>query len=213
MDDLKAVLERALDHVPTPEQDANPQDDLRRGRGLLLRRRALRAGAVLGAAAVAIAVIPLMAKSPAPGAHPAGRADANADGTVRLVAYNGAQPPGYEVKEIPAGWVIQGSNSFALVIAPANDPDKNPDSFLGKIMVGWQSTLGSSAFGKPVKVNGRPGYYQADAGAHTQMLVFEDAHGRWLDVQSPAGLRWSLDQLLRFGGGVTVLPGAKKSKG
>jgi len=135
---------------------------------------------------------------------------------VGLVAYPGPQPPGYTVKEIPKGWVIQGSSSFVLTIAPANDPDKNPDSFLGKLMIGWQADYTASpSDGTPVTVAGRPGYYdeQNADGVPTQSLAWKDAQGRWLVVQAPASLGWNETELAAFGAGVTVLPGAQPSEG
>jgi hypothetical protein len=214
MGDLKEVLARAIADLPPLEQDADPAQDLRRGHDMLRRRRAKRAGAALtGAAVVAIALIPVFARSAAPVSPIAVQHHAphHAGSGVRLVAYTGAQPPGYTVKEIPAGWVIQGSNPYVLVIAPANDPDKEWDSFLGKIEISSQQ--GATAGGQLVKVAGQPGYYQANSGDNTQMLVFRNPNGIWLETQAPAVLHWSMDQLIRFDAGITVLPGAKPSEG
>jgi hypothetical protein len=42
--------------------------------------------------------------------------------SIALVAFTGEQPPGYQGAEVPSGWVVQGGNRFALVIAPKGDP-------------------------------------------------------------------------------------------
>src|SRR4029077_14105292 len=58
---------------------------------------------------------------------------------IKLVAWVGTQPPGYQVSWMPKGWVVQGSTPFALVMAPPNDKDKSPDSYSGKLVVMLQS--------------------------------------------------------------------------
>jgi hypothetical protein len=65
-------------------------------------------------------------------AHRAGSGQTH---TVALVAWEGTQPPGYRVIEMPKGWVVQGSNPYRLTIAPAHDPSTNPDDFIGKLVV------------------------------------------------------------------------------
>ena len=149
MYDVKDILAAALDRGPGPGQPVNPAGDLARGRRLL-RRRWLTglAGAAGVAAGITAVVLTLGPAGPAathpgpaagqhtrhhevpaaPGHHPAKRA-------IKLVSYQGYQAPGYQVSEVPRGWVVQGSNAFALTVAPADDPDKSVDSFVGKIAV------------------------------------------------------------------------------
>jgi hypothetical protein len=214
MHDVRDVLERALDGLPPAGAPADPEPDLIRGRNLLRRRRSLRAGGaavVCAAAAIAIAV-PVMTHGPA-ASHPVAISKPRhaTQVSVGLVAYPGPQPPGYTVKEIPAGWVIQGSGSFVLTIAPANDTNTNPDSFLGKLIVTWSATAATSADGTPVTVVGRPGYYSDADG--TQALEWKDTEGRWLAVQAPTSLGWNETGLAAFAAVVTVLPGAQPSVG
>jgi hypothetical protein len=59
---------------------------------------------------------------------------------IALVAYTGQQPAGYQVAEMPAGWVVQGGNAYALTIAPRSDTNSDPSVFVGKIVVMLQST-------------------------------------------------------------------------
>src|SRR5689334_17561295 len=154
MTDLKEMLGLALDDAPAAAHAGAPpgvDGDLARGQRLLRRRtrgRILGASAAVAAVAVAVAVPALTsgpnakpavaASQPAPaGASPSAPADAShpAATGIRLVAYTGTQPPGYVVKVIPDNWVIQGSTPLALTIAPANAANKDPDYFLGKLVV------------------------------------------------------------------------------
>lgn len=212
---MKDVLEKALDQLPPTGATADPEPDLARGRSLLRRRRTLRAAGITAAcAAVAIAVVPVVVHGPAARPPAAGHAVVTPK-TVRLVAYPGPQPPGYTVKEIPAGWVIQGSDSYLLTIAPANDRDKNAASFLGKLVVTSQATPATSADGKSVTVAGRPGYYseQNADGVLTQALIWNDRKGVWATVEAPASLGWNESALAKFAAGVTVTSTAQPSVG
>jgi hypothetical protein len=124
------------------------------------------------------------------------------------------------VKEIPAGWVIQGSNAYALTIAPAHFADKNPDSFLGKLVVmqGEFSPADAASEGwVPTTVGGRKAYFNhgqpSGDGTVTAGLVVLQAPGRWLTVQAPASLGWTEAQFKEFGLGVTILATAKAGQG
>jgi hypothetical protein len=133
--------------------------------------------------------------APATGAH------------IQLVDYTGAQLPGFKVTEIPQGWHLSTSNSVALLITPDDgSAGNNPDVFAGKLAVLVQSDdqhgLGP---GTPETVNGRPARYQPDAGGGTAMLTFTTADGHGVNVQVPASLRWSPEQVTAFAAGVTVV--------
>lgn len=238
MTDLKDLFEIALADTDTDvtsgahaHAHADPSADLARGKLLLARRtrrRVFGAAAVTAAAAlVAVGVVSTAAGSPAATTtlpaptqlnHPSGAATGHTTGAIRLVAYTGTQPPGYTVTVIPAGWVIQGSNSFALVIAPQNAPNKDPDSFDGKLVVTEEDfdPQGSSALGwSPVSVAGHAAaYYAAQInGSDTAGLVIEEAQGEWLLVQAPTSLAWTEQQMIQFGLGVTILPTSQEGKG
>jgi hypothetical protein len=173
MNDVKDMLAAALDRGPGPGQPVNPAGDLARGRRLLRRCRLTGlAGAAGVAAGITAVVLTLGPAGPAPthpgpaagqhtrhhevpaapGHHPAKRA-------IKLVSYQGYQAPGYQVSEVPRGWVVQGSNAFALTVAPADDPDKSVDSFVGKIAVMLKSR------DEPAP-NGRPSRFPRPAGGH-----------------------------------------------
>jgi hypothetical protein len=238
MNDLKDLFELALTDDagagshgrtasnPASDLSSDPVADIERGRKLLARRthRRMLGGAVVTAVAVAaasFAVLPGGASGPARtqvGAGSAPTTKAAQQATVKLVAYTGAQPPGYTVTVIPAGWVIQGSNPYALVIAPANAPNKDPDVFIGKLVVsqGLFQPAGSSANGwAPVHMPGHTAYYsvQNGGGTMTAGLQIEKTANDWLSIQAPTSLGWTKQQMIQFGQGVTVLGTAQESKG
>lgn len=245
MNDLKDLLERALadGHGPR-DAHADAAGDLARGKRMLRGRTRHRVLASSAAAVVAAAIaVPVAlhgspaqgtaggttAKSTGPAiARPATTAPATtapASGTasapaqVKLVAYTGAQPRGYLVKQIPAGWVIQGSDNYNLVIAPAGDRDKNPDSFLGKLLVTQEEfdPAGAASQGwVATTAGGHPAYYNdgtSDGMAQTAGLVIRQASGQWLLVQAPVSLRWSQRAITQFALSVTITGTATPGKG
>ncbi|HEU5418945.1 MAG TPA: hypothetical protein VFV41_14740 [Streptosporangiaceae bacterium] len=227
MNDLKDLLELALSdgHGPDPAQRPDPAADLARGRRLLRRRHLRLAGATAGTAAVvAAAVVPVAVSSPGhrpaqaghvvrPGGSAAPTTPASAAGTaIALVAYEGRQPPGYRVSEVPRGWVIQGGNAYVLTLAPKGDTDTSIDSFVGKLVVMLQSRDASApTTGIRQPVAGRPGRF--DVQGKTQMLTYKDAAGTWVVIQAPTSLGWDSTRLARFAAGVQVLGNAQQSRG
>ena len=157
--------------------------------------------------------------STASGAKPAASVSASGHSTaksgtttIKLVDYNGAQPPGYTVKVIPDNWVIQGSNPYALTIAPANAANKNPNFFLGKLVI-MEETFDTSQAGglQKVDVAGHTAYYGVSDGIAS--LIMQESANNWLDIQAPTSLGWTEQQEAQFGTGVTILPTAQQGKG
>jgi hypothetical protein len=223
-DDLKHLLSLALE--PGHARPVDPAADIARGRRLLLRRRAVRAGGVAASAAVCagLASYALAGGGPGTGTPPvtAGRDRPAATGpsagssaelpSIALVAYNGDQVPGYRVAEVPRGWEVQGGNAFALTIAPEGAADRNPDSFAGKLVVMLQSRdAGVPDTGTSQPVEGRPG--RLDVQGDTQMLTYQRADGRWVVIQAPTSLGWDGDRIARFATGVEVLGNAEAGRG
>lgn len=224
--DVKGLLNMAVgDDAP----DVDPGEDLARGRRLLRRRRLAGAAGVAAAMAVG-ALVPLALQSGgAPASHPAAarihhaRVSAppkssapSVRGHVALVAWTGAQPPGYKVSWMPNRWVVQGSTPFALTIAPPGDKDKEPSSFLGKLVVMLQSaSVTSPPAGQSQPVNGGRGVFEpaSQAGGDTEILTFQIHNGQWVQVQAPMALGWDAAQLAKFAGGVTVLSTAQQGLG
>lgn len=229
MNDVKDMLAAALDRGPDPGRPVNPAGDLDRGRRLLRRRRlaglAVAAGGTAVAAGIVTAVLTLgpaapAAPHPAPvaGQHtrhqqaPAAPARHKARQAIKLVSYEGYQAPGYQVSEVPRGWVVQGSNAFALTVAPRDDPDKFVDSFTGKIAVMLKSQDEPAPKGQPnLQVAGHPGFLSRQGD--TWILLYQDPSGQWVDIQFPAKLGWDAPQFAQFAAGVKVLATAQAGRG
>ena len=230
MNDMKDLLELALSDIPRTGPPARPAEDLARGRRLLRRRRQRMAGlAGLTAAVLAGIGVPLSLSGSAPAAsHPvaaasspaAGRPETSAAPTpatqaqaIKLVAWVGTQPPGYQVDWMPKGWVVQGSDPYSLTMAPPGAKDKDPHVFIGKLVVMLQSRDASAppASWADQPVNGRPGKF--DVQGDTQILTFKVASGQWVVIQAPVSLGWDSAELAKFGGGVTVLAAAQQGRG
>lgn len=234
MTDLKDLLEMSLTDRPGLGRDdrVDPMGDLARGRQLLRRRRrvvlsAATAGAAgvavvglvvasalpSGAAHPAVAARPHATAHPSAAAHPSGHPLTTAPVSVALVVYNGQQAPGYQVAKVPKGWVIQGGNPYVLTIAPADDPDKSVDGFVGKLVVMLQSRDASdpSGPGRPQQVAGRPGHF--DVQGDTQILTYQDAKGHRIVIQAPVSLGWDSGTLADFAAGAQVLHNAQPGRG
>ena len=232
MNDLKDLLELALSDVPGRAARVDPAADLARGRRLLRRRRQQQAGLAGVTAAVLCGVlVPLALQGSAPSHHPAPAAVASSrpqpaqsqpgqttaptqqPQQIKLVAWVGTQPPGYQVAWMPKGWVVQGSTPYALVMAPPNDKDKSPDSFIGKLVVMLQSRDATAppADWANQPVNGREGKF--DVQGDTQILTFKNASGQWVVIQAPMSLGWDSAELAKFAGGVQVLAAAQQGRG
>lgn len=226
MTELKNLLERALTGGPAAGLPVDPAADLDRGRDRLRRRRHTVVTGV-AAAVVAAAVVPvaLTAGAPArpPQAVPAPAASRSVTGTeaasggpdralaIELVAYSGAQVPGYRVAEVPQGWRIQGGDAYVLTIAPEGTEDRHYASFVGKLVVMLGSSTEVPSTGTSQPVDGRPGRFEVQE--ETQVLTYQDADGRWLIIQAPTSLGWDGRRLARFAGGVEVLGNAKAANG
>lgn len=232
MNDLKDLLELALSDVPGRDARVDPAADLARGRRLLRRRRQRLAGLVgLTAAVLCGVLVPLALQGSAPGQHTAPAAVASSRPQpshsqsgqtvapvpsahqIKLVAWVGTQPPGYQVAWMPKGWVVQGSTPYALVMAPPNDKDKSPDSYIGKLVVMLQSRDATAppASWANQPVNGREGKF--DVQGDTQILTFKNASGQWVVIQAPVSLGWDSAELAKFAGGVRVLAAAQQGRG
>ena len=231
MNDLKDLLELALSDVPGRDARVDPAADLARGRRRLRRRRQRLAGLAGVTAAVLCGVlVPLALQGSAPRYYfPPAAASSHAQPSrtqpgqtvapakqshqIKLVAWVGTQPPGYQVSWMPKGWVVQGSTPFALVMAPPNDKDKSPDSYIGKLVVMLQSRDATAppADWADQPVDGRPGKF--DVQGDTQILTFKIASGQWVVVQAPVSLGWNSAELAKFGGGVQVLAAAQQGRG
>jgi hypothetical protein len=198
MPDVQDML-RTLPHAVTPGPAGADvaAADVARGHRALSRQRRRRLAGLGGAVAVVAAVAVTVTSQPAqPGRSApsaAGSSTATAQTTeIQLAAYTGAQPVGFIVSTVPAGWRIYSSNDYSFVVAPPGagtappshipagaqaqaqaDPHGKPASpvststnFVGKIAVMLQgdSRLPSGSQPTPVTIHGKPGQLGFAAG-------------------------------------------------
>lgn len=226
MTDLRSALARVAGPVPAGVDPGTVDADLARGRRALRRRRtAAGAGAlvlVTAAAGVVRTAGPsgspdrLAASPSAPAAvvttPPVETTPAQVARAVRLVAFTGAQPSGYEVAYLPAGWEVQGADPFAMVIAPTGFADQHPHSFSGKLVVMLRSSSDAGVpAGKPIRVGKGTGWLNEQEP--TSVLTYRDTRGHWVQVQVPPSLGWTDAEIGRFGAGVVVTGSAQAGVG
>ncbi|WGX97951.1 hypothetical protein [Nocardioides sp. L-11A] len=199
--------------------DETVRRDLARGRGAS-RRRALRvatAGLTLAAVAgvgVAVAVNADRTPASAPSiAAPGAETGAGTGVTtgVELVAYTGAQQPGFVVAKVPAGFVLEGATAYNLNVARAAD-HSGLDVFEDKLVVMLESSsVTGEPEGAPVAVGGHDGWLRtSEDGA--QILTYDDGEHRVV-VQAWETLGLSDQQVVEFAEGVTVTAEAQAGVG
>jgi hypothetical protein len=196
--------------------------DLARGRAALHRRR-LRTGGALSVAALAIggtagylAVSGQPATPPAAQIHGPASAPAPAPGKIRLASYGGQQPHGFNVASVPQGFHLQTQASSAglFVLAPPS-ADKQPDSFVGKLVVTAEAASGLGNWkadgNRWVTVHGERA--RIGNGGDATQLWFGVAHGIVVDVQAWNNIGLTPQQLVDFADGVTTTPALQLSHG
>jgi len=192
--------------------------DVTRGRRALRRRRLFRSAGASAFAVAALAAAVTYGANSGHGSPPVTTAtgtSAPAAVATKLVAYQGAQPKGFTIDKVPAGWEMQGVNQAVLTIAPKGLADKNPDSFVGKIAIMLQSADDhSTPTGTSIQVGDKPGVINTpeDPG-NTKNLWVKEPTGVWLQVQIWDASGWSNAAIVEFGAGIHVLPGAVQGRG
>ncbi len=205
MDDITTRLADLHDGTPPAASDAVVTADVRRGRRALGRRR-VRIG-VAASAATLVAAGALTAGL----THNSTASHASVDSrSIQLVDYTGTQPHGFDVTQVPDGWVLKDSTPNYLDIAePADNTDGSV--FVNKLVVMLESVDETGApQGAPVTVNGHPGAIADSDG--TKTLRYSDGTHR-VEIQAWSNLRWSNDQLVAFAEGVTVTSAAVPGRG
>ena len=241
MMDLRDHLDQIAGSTPPPTAE-QAGADVARGRRALRRRRAgqTAAGSAFGVAALVAAFSIATAGT---GAAPHGPATAGSRPVVAaaLVAYQGAQPKGFTIDKVPAGWFIQNDDNYSLLLAPQKaqspgpdvDPSRDPlfdrDSFVGKIAIMLESKdqRGPSRDGTKVQVGDREGRLlkslrgvtpdgpapTAPGGDTGWELWVQQPSGASLIVQFWQGLGLTQDQMVELGAGVHVHADAEQGVG
>ncbi len=223
--EMLQTLPRSVTPAPAGPDEADA--DLARGHRALSRRRRQRLAGLAGGMAVVagLAVAVTLPGQPGHGPAPATTSSAAAaHPAIRLVAYSGAQPAGFTVGTVPAGWHVVSSDAYSFVVAPpgastAPSADGQGVSFIGRIAVMLQgdSTLSPDDKVTAVAVNGQPGKLSFSDDKNPELRFYElfypDAQGNQVLVQVPASLGLSSTQIVRFAEGITVTSAAKAGLG
>ncbi|HVF03902.1 MAG TPA: hypothetical protein VNA20_03600 [Frankiaceae bacterium] len=227
MTDLRTALARAAGDGAADRYDV--EADLARGRRALRRQRTARGAGTLVLVTAAAGVVrvaapdadPPRAAAPSPSPVPSVVSPSAGVTTpppatrlprVRLVAYTGRQPSGYQVAYLPDGWEVQGADPFAMTIADKDDPDRHPASFEGKLVVMLRSSSDTGRpVGKAIPVGKGTGYLNRQED--TAVLTYRDERGHWVQVQVPPVLGWSDAEIAKFGAGVVVTRNAQPGVG
>jgi F0F1-type ATP synthase membrane subunit c/vacuolar-type H+-ATPase subunit K len=221
MPDVEDVL-RNLSHI----EDAGPAgrevvaDDVARGHHAVTRRRRQRfafAGAFVAVAAAAVVGI---GQGMAPVTSSDGVTAAPRTGTqasrLELVAYTGDQPVGFKVNTVPDGWKVVSSDQSSFVVAPPGVKASpagagEPVSVADKISVSLQglSKFPAESPVRKVDINGKKGELghpleTMDKLSDTWWLFFPGDTGSNVQVQVPASVELSTDQIIAFAEGITV---------
>ena len=241
MMDLRNHLEEIAGPL-NPVASTDVEADILRGRRAVRRRRATQtvAGSAFAIAAlVAAFTIPSAGVGSGP-LGPTAAAPPAAVATLDLVAYQGAQPKGFTVDKVPAGWFVQADDTGSLVLAPTKaenpgpdvdpsaDPLYDPQSFAKKIGIFLESKdqSGPSRPGTKVKVGDGegvllkslpamiPGKTPKTADSDTGWEIWvKQPSGVHLIVQFWEGLGMSQDQMVELASGVHVHKDATQGVG
>jgi hypothetical protein len=229
MSDIKNLFDDLARSAAAPPSSETVDADLARGRAALtrahrqrtIRRSVIAGGSLVAAVAVAVAAVGLNGTGDqvrhGPRAFSSGPVRPqphHRTHSIKLVSYSGKQLEGFTVDAVPAGWHLSTSTQYALLITPDDGSlNDNPNDFEGKLAVLTSSSdehgLGH---GDDVTVNGEAGVV-SDQGKYGIMLRYNDPNGFGVDIQAPATLHWSDQQIVQFAEGVHVTGNAVHSVG
>ena len=134
--------------------------------------------------------------------------------SIKLVAYNGKQLQGFNVDRVPDRLAPVDLDAVrAADRSKGGSHDNDPDAFEGKLAV-LTSSVDEHGLGKgdDVTVNGQPGVV-SDQGKYGIMLRYNDPNGFGVDIQAPADLHWTDQQIVGFAEGVHVTGDAVHTRG
>jgi hypothetical protein len=201
--------------------------DVARGRRALIVRRGRRiagTGFVAVAAAAAIAT-GTVGQSSGSGTTAASRPSVVIQPTtatthLQLTAYEGAQPVGFKVTTVPAGWHVTSSSRSAFVAVPPgtktpHGPAGAPVSLMGGIAVMLQgdSRLPTGEPITKVTVQGNEGQLGLTEDKGAKWLIYPHGAGSKVLVQVPTKLGLTDKQIVQFADGITVTSEAQAARG
>lgn len=224
MNDLRTLLHENNSSSSTPIPTSLVDDDLARGRAALHRRRArrsVRAGLV-GVAAAGVIAFAIQGAVPN-GARTTATPPATSTtlGAVTLVDYTAEQPAGFTIDKVPAGWAVQDSKTYQLLLAPVGTKNDDTNNFADKIII----ELSDQATGVnpiDVSVGAVTGtiYSMTDVDAkgnpivgNVKTLYVKQPSGAYLAIQIWDASTWTNKQIAQFGAGIHPTGDATKTVG
>ncbi|MEU8837353.1 hypothetical protein [Streptomyces sp900116325] len=197
--------------------------DLARGRRALIgqRRRIGGAGFVaLGvvAATMAVAGGPFGESHSSMGTQYSAQASASSRSespiALQLTSYAGAQPAGFRVDSVPAGWSVTSSDEYAFLVVPpgaGNHPQPYEDGIA--VMLQGDSRLPADSPVTKVTIHGRDAQLGFSGRREAKWLIFPEAAGKSVLVQVPTKLGLTDRQIIRFAQGISVTKDARALRG
>jgi hypothetical protein len=220
MPDVEDIL-RSMSH-PVDADPAHPEvvaGDVARGHQASSRRRRRHVftGAFVSVAAAAVVgIVQVGMPTNNSGTVAAAPETANSVQQVKLVSYTGDQPVGFKVSTVPDGWQVRFSDRSSFVVAPPGADASpggaaEPVSVKDAIAVSLQglSTFPKESSVQKVDINGKTGQLGNPLDApgklsDTRWLFFPGGKGSNVQVQVPASVGLSDDQVIAFAEGITV---------
>ena len=136
------------------------------------------------------------------------------------MAYTGAQPSGYTLDKVPAGWEVRDSTPSLLTLAPQGsaeaDPVEGMTSLEGTIAISTQNDTGVPTDVRldDVRVGGQAAVIAHMKGAgDTRTLFAQQPDGSYLVIQVWDGLGWDNARIAEFAASVTVTDEAQPAVG
>jgi hypothetical protein len=231
MIDMLGTLRDTGAQVPA-DSDTVAADVARGRRALIVRRGRRIAGtgfvAVAATAAIATGTVGQSSGSGATAASAAPAASrpsaviqpTTATTQLQLIAYEGAQPVGFKVSTVPAGWHVTSSSRFAFVAVPPGTktpprPAGAPVSIMGGIAVMLQgdSRLPADEPISKVTVQGNEGQLGLTKDKSAKWLIYPHGAGSKVLVQVPTKLGLTDKQIVQFADGITVTSDAQAGRG
>jgi hypothetical protein len=218
MSDLRTLLHETAGPSAAATSTAVADAHLASARRSLHRRNARRVSlgsSIVAAAAIGAFAITGTSSVPTPPSAGVSTAPSTTTSSVELVAYEGAQPTGYTLDQVPAGWQIDHDDLSLLTLAPAGtasgDGEDGSVSLEGRIAISTQSSswLPRGVQLDDVQVAGRAGVIaHMDGGGDTRTLFVEQPSGDYLEIQVWSGLGWDNAEIAAFAESVHVNPDA-----
>lgn len=235
MSDLRTLLDKAAGPIADPPTADVARADRARGDRALRRHRAARLGGGSGLVAVAavsvFAITSLSTGVSTPSAPPAAASRTTESGPstltgTALVSYTGAQPVGYTLDKVPAGWKVRHSTAGHLILAPTGSVEPSPPNAeaaqAGPNLTGTVTVSTQSDGGVPtgirldkVTVGGRPAVIGHTGGPDddARTLFAKQPSGVYLQIQVWDGLGWDNDRIVEFAESVHITKDANQSLG